>query len=71
MIELIPAYGRTYKNMNEAKKDWDNGLDFQVFNGPYCSIRDINKLVNDYSKVVLVCCNERNVVGQDIWNGLL
>jgi len=27
------AYGRSYKKLADAKKDWDNGLDFCMMNG--------------------------------------
>jgi len=40
---LIPAYGRKCATIAEAQRDFDSGLDFQILNGPYCSIRDFRK----------------------------
>lgn len=37
---LIGAYGRTYKNVQEAAADFMDGKDFMIYQGPYCSIRD-------------------------------
>lgn len=71
MIELIPAYGRKYKNMGEALKDWDDEKDFKVFNGPYCSKRDLDTLIKDWGKVVLVNNEIRHVLGKDIWGNLI
>ena len=71
MIELIPAYGREYNSIVEALKDWEDGKDFQVYNGPYCSVRDLEKMTKDFSKVVLVIGMYRHTLGQDIWGGLL
>ena len=43
-IVLMPAYGRSYKTSQEAIDAWKSGKDFKIVNGPYCSIRDIDKL---------------------------
>jgi len=40
MILLRPAYGRKYKSLEDAEKDWSDGKDFKIYQGPYCSIRD-------------------------------
>jgi len=43
---LTPAYGRDYKSLKEAQKDFDEGKDFRLnhFSGStYCSIRDFQK----------------------------
>ena len=40
MIRLIAAYGRKYNTLAEAKADWEEGKDFKILKGPYCSIRD-------------------------------
>lgn len=29
-IEVIPAYGRDYKNQKDAQADWKAGKDFQI-----------------------------------------
>ena len=41
MLELIPAYGRVYKDTSAMEQDWKAGKDFKIRSGgPYCSIRD-------------------------------
>ena len=50
-LVLRPAYGRVYETAEAAIKDWQVGKDFQIVNGPYCSIRDIRRLEQDYSSV--------------------
>jgi hypothetical protein len=47
-IYLLPAYGRNYKTANQALKDWYGGKDFQIYNGPYCSIRDVESIKDVY-----------------------
>ena len=40
-MTLTGAYGRKYKNMAAALKDWESGKDFYIHElGCYCSIRD-------------------------------
>lgn len=43
-LNVYPAYLRKYKTEAEAKKDWDEGLDFKIYNGPYFSKRDVPAL---------------------------
>ena len=53
MIELIPAYGRTYSDTNAMEQAWLNGSDFKVRGGgPYCSIRDVDQLKSDGYQLV-------------------
>lgn len=52
-LMIMPAYGRQYKTVLEAKADWDAGKDFKVVNGPYLSVRDIYYLKNTYTSVWL------------------
>lgn len=40
------AYGRTYATPEAAIKDWNDGKDFQIVDGPYTSIRDVEKFPN-------------------------
>lgn len=42
VLELIPAYGRTYSDPKVMMQDWEDGKDFKIVGGPYCSIRDLN-----------------------------
>jgi hypothetical protein len=43
LLELIPAYGRTYATEDEARAAWENGHDFQIPNGPYCNKQDAER----------------------------
>ena len=43
-VVVMPAYGRQYKTSQEAYAAWKSGKDFKIVNGPYCSVRDIQKL---------------------------
>jgi len=45
---VIGAYGRNYNTVNEALIDWNKGLDFKVYTGPYCSKRDFTILDSVY-----------------------
>lgn len=40
ILDLMPAYGRTYPQLNHALAAWQAGADFRIHQGPYCSIRD-------------------------------
>jgi hypothetical protein len=47
-IEVMPAYGRDYKNKAEVQADWDEGKDFiETTTRRYCSKRDFGS--NRYS----------------------
>lgn len=50
---LLPAYGRQYKTKEAAIQDWKDGKDFKIQGGPYCSIRDTERLVSDSSSVFI------------------
>jgi hypothetical protein len=43
-LELLPAYGRDYKNAKSVIADFNNGKDFQLasimYGGQYCSKND-------------------------------
>jgi hypothetical protein len=55
-VYLFPAYGRQYFGFAELIQDWKTGKDFSVsgFGGPYCSIRDLELLQKQYTKIFLV-----------------
>lgn len=57
-LVLVPAYGRTYKTVEAARKDWDAGKDFRILNGPYCSIRDLELIYKTYSSVRILANSE-------------
>lgn len=50
---LLSAYGRKYNNRADVLKDWYSGKDFQIYNGPYCSIRDLEKMRSMASSVYI------------------
>lgn len=52
---LIPAYGRRYKDIQDAIQAWESGVDFRIFGGPYCSIRDLDNMKKDFSIIELAC----------------
>ncbi len=52
-IFLLPAYGRNYRNKQDALAAWDSGKDFQIYQGPYCSRRDIDELHGLAEKVFI------------------
>ena len=52
-IVIVAAYGRKYTTKEAALKDWNAGKDFRIFDGPYCSIRDLPALKASASTVHL------------------
>ena len=55
-IFVKAAYGRTYPNEEEAKQDWEAGLDFKIVYGPYCSVRDFDKHLD-----TVICIVENDI----------
>ena len=55
VLYAIPAYGRLYRTKDELKVDWENGKDFKIVNGPYFSVRDLSKIKESYSVLVIEC----------------
>lgn len=51
---LAGAYGRNYETKKAALRDWEAGRDFKIVDGPYCSIRDLDQLVEESSGVYIV-----------------
>ena len=47
-FHVTAAYGRKYSTVAEALVDWDKGLDFKIYTGPYCSKRDFTMLDTVY-----------------------
>lgn len=56
-VVLIPAYGRKYDTAQDMMNAWHNGFDFKILRGPYCSVRDVEKLSSDYDKLILLNLN--------------
>lgn len=48
---LVPAYGRSYKTEEACLKDWNDNKDFVIEGGPYCSIRDLESMKEDWSVI--------------------
>jgi hypothetical protein len=51
---LSGAYGRNYETKKAAVRDWEAGRDFKIVDGPYCSVRDLDQLVEESSGVYIV-----------------
>lgn len=71
MIEIKAAYGRKYLTMDDALEAWNKGLDFKIVNGPYCSYRDLDRMVEDYDRVVLINGTERHTLKTNIWGAII
>jgi len=61
--ELVPAYGRDYKNKTAIEHDFRAGKDFQLTSithgGRYCSINDFAKgtqVILRYARLTKTCC---------------
>ena len=52
-IILQAAYGRRYKDQQQVLDDWLAGKDFKILGGPYCSIRDEQKLRDMQCRILL------------------
>ena len=59
---LIPAYGRR-TNKEQTISDWNNGKDFKISGGPYCSIRDFEALKTDFGDIHLAYFNPNGTMG--------
>jgi hypothetical protein len=52
-LTLVGAYGRQYAAKATVLKEWNEGKDFQILNGPYCSIRDIEHMRMTNNHIVI------------------
>ncbi len=53
-LSLVPAYGRQYQTVSALLKDWQEGKDFRIVRGPYCSVRDVPKMLDlGFTQLVL------------------
>lgn len=59
-IFIKPAYGRVYETPLHAMDAWQQGKDFKVVDGPYCSIRDLETLKQSQPSGIYLLVN--NVV---------
>lgn len=46
VLDIIPAYGKSYTTSARFLADWQAGKDFRIVNGPYMSIRDSKRLLD-------------------------
>lgn len=54
-VYLQPAPWRKWmQTREEIIKDWYAGKDFKIADGPYCSIRDLEYLRNDFNRIYIV-----------------
>ncbi len=51
-MNIKPAYGRTYKSVDDVMKDWDANIDFKVWNGPYLNKRNWEKYGSPLDSIV-------------------
>jgi hypothetical protein len=51
---LLPAFGDRYQSEEEARQAWENGRDFRVLKGPYCSNRDESLMVEMYGYIEII-----------------
>jgi len=51
---LSPAYGKTYRTLEQLIQGWRDGHDFKIGGGPYCSIRDIEELKKQFDKIEII-----------------
>ena len=65
VMTLLGAYGRTYIDPDKALNDWQNGKDFQVLGGPYCSIRDLDYLMRTNNKIQILLNDGQTIVLHD------
>jgi hypothetical protein len=56
-LTLVAAYGRKYNTLDQVKKDWEAGRDFQIATaahpnyGAYTSIRDLHSFPGVHCKI--------------------
>lgn len=62
-IEVVPAYGRDYRNQKDARADWDANLDFRVTTtGSYVTKAEAEQ---QGLKVIIRYSNQRKVMSVD------
>lgn len=54
---VVGAYGR-----QACMKDWQDGKDFRIWNGPYLSVRDLPRIrQNGYEKILFMTQKDGDV----------
>lgn len=51
---LTAAYGRKYNTREQALSAWQSGKDFKIEDGPYCSIRDLDLMRQDFANIYIL-----------------
>ena len=54
-LVATPAYGRILSSEQMAKNAWEWGQDFKIVDGPYFSVRDLERIKKDYTGLLIVC----------------
>lgn len=62
MITLTGAYGRKYYSETAFRQDWEDGFDFKIVGGPYCSIRDIDSLEQEFGTVYFTLSDKLDLI---------
>ena len=66
-MKIIPAYGRSYPSPDAAIADWKAGKDFKIVNGPYLSIRDVEKMVEDRDPIDDIMFGSSEIIAELFW----
>lgn len=53
-LMLMGAYGRNYSTRTEASRDWAQGKDFKIVDGPYCSVRDVETMKRMHKHAIII-----------------
>jgi hypothetical protein len=62
-IYLTAAYGRVYHERDAVLSDWFDGKDFRIYQGPYCSIRDVFRMkMSGFTHIYFIYQNVDNRV---------
>jgi len=51
LVPLMPAYGRDYKELEEAQADFDMNKDFRTPSGPYTNKSDLERMHPDMEDI--------------------
>jgi hypothetical protein len=53
-LQILPAYGSRYLNSDDMMMAWNSGKDFKIWNGPYCSVRDLPALRKESDRIYIM-----------------
>lgn len=69
VLHLKPAYGRSYETVELLMKDWNEGKDFMIIRGPYCSIRNVEQMKEMGFRALII--SSSSVVKQGTFSKIL